>query len=440
MDFKNRSKYFKIGFTIAISGMLIILFYYLIYNTSDIGDGLDALFNAVAPFIVGAVLAYIVSPIQNFFTKTLYKKFSLNAQSKAKALNKSKLLAMIICILIIIGIFVGIFSLLIPNLIDTVSNLINVLPKQVESAVAWLQDTVDKSHPAWVERMNLILNNIQENIITWAKESFLPAAGSLVTGLYSGVSGVISIVIDVVVGLIACIYFLLDKEKFIAQVKKIVAAVFKPATAAKIDNLGATTHKIFGGFVNGKIITSIMVGIILYLLMLIFDLPYAALSATIVGVTNIIPFFGPIIGAIPPAILILLYDPIQVVIFLILVFAVQGLDQYLLSPRIIGSSTGISGFWVMFSILVFGSLFGFLGMVLGVPVFAVIYTYFSQFVSKKLKSKELPEETEYYKDYSPYGIEDQDTMRKEVLQNSKERAAKKAEKTAPKKGKKKTKK
>ena len=187
-------------------------------------------------------------------------------------------------------------------------------------------------------------------------------------------------------------------------------ATFSPEKAKQIFELGRRTNATFGGFINGKIIDSFIIGVLCYILMLILQLPYAVLISVIVGITNIIPFFGPFIGAIPSFFLILLVSPIKALYFAIMVAILQQIDGNIIGPKILGNTTGLASFWVMFAIIVFGGMFGFIGMVVGVPVFALLYTYLGKYFHKRLRNKELPDVTEAYMQYDKLGVADKEEL------------------------------
>ena len=215
---------------------------------------------------------------------------------------------------------------------------------------------------------------------------------------------------NLLISVIVCVYLLNGKELFKAQIKKIISATMTKEKSDDIFEFAYFANKTFGGFISGKLIDSLIIGILCFILMTIFNLPYTVLVSTIVGVTNFIPFFGPFIGAVPSALIICVASPIKALYFLILVFALQQFDGNILGPKILGGTTGLSSFWVMFAIIVGGGFFGFTGMVLGVPVFAVIYYYFSRYIKKRLARKQMPTETADYEEFNKYDINRKDVL------------------------------
>lgn len=243
-----------------------------------------------------------------------------------------------------------------------------------------------------------ILNHASENIQNWIQTDLLRQMNVLMTNITTGAINVLSEVFNFLVGCIVSVYMLFGKETFAAQIKKMLYAGMQVERANMVLHITRKSNEIFGGFIIGKIIDSAIIGVLCFIGITILDMPYILLVSVIVGVTNVIPFFGPYIGAIPSTILIALADPLKGLYFLIFIIALQQLDGNVIGPKILGNSTGLSAFWVVFSILLGGGLFGFIGMIIGVPTFAVIYYIVKMVVEEKLKKKKLPPDTEHYGD------------------------------------------
>ena len=231
----------------------------------------------------------------------------------------------------------------------------------------------------------------------WAENILLPQSQVLIQGVSSGLLGVVSGIKNFSVGIIICVFFLNSKEIFAAQCRKIIFVLMDKENAIKFLYGARYVNRTFGKFINGKLIDSLIIGIICFIGMSVFDWPYKMLISVIVGVTNIIPFFGPFIGAIPSALLIFIISPITSLYFLIFILGLQQLDGNVIGPKILGGSTGLPSFWVMFAILVGGGIFGFVGMVIGIPVFACIYAYTSYTVNNKLEKKGFVTDLNKYK-------------------------------------------
>ena len=404
-----RSTYFRWGTTIFLAGAVLVVFYQMVANFTGFKDGISSLISILSPFIYGFVMAYLIGPVYNYVVKKLYPAIKNDTKSNKMALRISKIIATIISMIVLIGVVVGMGALLIPQIVESVRGISQTLPSNVENLSDWANNILDNMHNT--ELANTIQEAIveaQDNLLAWVQNTLLPGVGTMMQRVSSSVIVTIKTVLNIIIGVIACAYFLNGKESFKAQAKKLVLANFKEAKAEEIFEFAAYTNKTFGGFIVGKIIDSIIIGVLCFVAMSFIKLPYPILISTIVGVTNIIPFFGPFIGAIPSLAIIFLINPVQALWFLILVIILQQLDGNIIGPAILGNSIGIASFWVMFAIIIGGGLFGFMGMVLGVPVFAVIYYYGGKLIRKRLGKRGLQEETVNYIDYDCYEIESTD--------------------------------
>ena len=242
------------------------------------------------------------------------------------------------------------------------------------------------------------LGQVNTSLMDWIQNTVLPKLGSLISNVTSGVYYAIMGVYNLVIGIIVSVYVLSNLEQFGASAKRILYSVFSVDIAKKILEGLEFTDRTFMGFINGKLLDSAIIGLICYIVCSILRMPYALLVSVIVGVTNIIPFFGPFIGAVPSSIIILLVNPVKCLIFIAFIILLQQLDGNIIGPKILGSSVGINGFWVMFSIILGAGLFGFWGMLLGVPVFVIIYAAITGSVTRKLKRSDLPWEAADYMD------------------------------------------
>ena len=289
------------------------------------------------------------------------------------------------------------------GLIDIGSNTMRAVVYQIDP---------DNSFRALVNEKEFaeILSYIEDGVLNWVQSDLMGRIGTYMETISTGVIITLKTALNVVVGVIACVYLLNSKEKFRAQLKKAILATTSKSVSDEIFDFGNFANRTFGGFINGKIIDSAIIGVICYASMTLLHLPYPALVSTIVGVTNVIPFFGPFIGAIPSAIIIFLVSPLQSLYFLLLILVIQQLDGNVIGPTILGETTGLASFWVMFAIIVAGGMFGFIGMVLGVPVFAIIYYYAGRYIRRKLERKEMPQDTNEYIEFNKYDINRKDVL------------------------------
>ncbi len=377
-------KYTTIAVYVILTACAIGLILGMLWNFSLVSAAIGTLISVLSPFIIGFVLAYLLLPIVNFFEKICFEK--IKPMKTKRKLNR--VLSVVISYLLLIAFLVLFAYVVVPELYSSLLEILSNLDNYAESVTAWMQNMFD-SNPALIKIVDeaaVYMTDISETII----EAVLPYLGGVATGVVVGVK-------NIVVGLIVAFYMLLRHEMFTAQIKKITYAIFSSKTAERMVEVTNLANKAFSGYVSGQLIDSVMIAIITYLVMLIFGWPYPMLIAVIIGVTNILPFFGPFIGGIPSFIIILLINPWQAISFGIFIIILQQIDGNIIAPRILSKSVGMSAIWVVFAIIVGGGLFGFIGMVLGVPMFSVIYTLFKEFISKRLEKKNLSSNTNDYK-------------------------------------------
>lgn len=382
MKEKIKNKYVYWGITAFCVLSAIVFFFFCLYRWVRVKAFIIRMFQIFLPFIYGLAIAYILNPVVKFFDNKVFRKWFKKSKNKGKI---SRYLSLTMASLIFFGIIIGVFSLLIPQMIESIEMLasnINVYLNDSKNFVLSISDST-KYH----EIIESFYKNISSTIIGWFSIDNLE---NLFLIVREGVFSTLKTIYNLVIGFVIAIYVLFDKEKFKGQIKKLLYALFKKETVDSILENAKNTDKVFGDFFNAKLIDSLIVGIICFVGMIIFKMPYATMISVIVGVTNIIPYFGPYIGAIPSALIILLVDPSKCIWFLLFVFILQQFDGSILGPKILGSKTGLSSFWVLFSLLVFGSLFGVIGMIIGVPIFSIIYSYVNNILKKKLEEKKMP--------------------------------------------------
>ena len=394
--------YFKMGLSVFLVGLALILCVYFINHFSVISQAWSKLNSILMPFYLGIIMAYLLCPVYNSTVKFFYSNLKTKARTPGKAMKFSRIIGTVVALFVIIVVVTGLIMMIIPNLYDSLTTLIPRLPGYVNSTVAVIESHLDDGNMV-TEYIAKNLDALNERASEWFRSSLLPASEVIISRVSSGVIATVGGIFDVLVALIICVYILNSKELFMAQGKKFINAVFTKEHAEAIFELGRLSNNTFGGFINGKIIDSIIIGIICFIAMTILKLPMAMMISVVVGVTNIIPFFGPFIGAIPSALLLVLIKPMAALEFIILIIVLQQLDGNIIGPKILGKATKLASFWVMFAIIVGGGLFGFLGMILGVPVFAVFYTYAARGINKLLKKKNIDSDTLAYEDFSKYG-------------------------------------
>ncbi len=376
--------------TIALYAVLVIavnlLLVVAIFKFQTILNVLSAVFTVLLPVIWGFVIAFLVNPIMVTFEHVVNKKIIKKPQNihKRKWLRS---LSVTFSSLIFLGIVGGIISIVVPEIINSVNDIINNFSGIIDKSQEWI-NKLFANYPK-------VGTVISEKLVEFGTD--LGKLQPMLENILSGALSFVNLIKNFVLGFILSIYLLFSKETLIAQLKKIMFANFKKSTCGRIFRFGNQANKVFSGFLTGKIVDSIIIGFLCFIVLTIVNIPYNILISVIVGVTNIIPFFGPFIGAVPSAFLILLVEPKKVIWFLIIIFLIQQFDGNILGPKILGDSTGLPAIWVMISLFIGGGLFGFVGMLVSVPAFALIYSLTRGSIENKLKKKKLPLSTVYYK-------------------------------------------
>lgn len=362
-----------------------VLVYFFIKNISIFFEGTKAVVKILMPFIYGFAIAYILDIPMKIIEKTVLKP--LDKKGKQKLKRTLSITITYIIAAITIGVII---SILIPELSRSIGTLIENVPEYVKSLEQYISDIVLKL-------------NLDSNIVNKFLEEFnnittyiASIGGIVVGGLLQFSATITQSILNLFIATIISVYLLADKERFFAQIKKVLYAFLPEKPVRYLVGLNAQSNRTFKGFLSGKLLDSLIIAIICFVCMSIFKMPYVLLVSFIIGITNIVPVFGPFIGAIPSVIIIFIASPIKALWFILFVFLLQQFDGNILGPKILGNSTGISAFWVMFAVLLGNGLFGFIGMVLGVPAFAVIYSTVRGVVEYNLDKKGMATRTEDY--------------------------------------------
>ena len=368
---------------ITLSGLLFLL----LIKLPQIRDMIKSLNSILAPIIYGGVIAYLLRPICNWTYAHLKGWFPKLKDNIADTIA--------IAVSLVIGILVvyTLIAILAPRLYDSVISIWNTLPEKADQFIAFLTNTFSRDN-ALVQFFETSSDTIYTAIDGWFKTTVVPNLTNIVSGVGMSVWKVLLFLKNFLIGMIVAVYFLASRKKFKRQASMLLRCTLRPQWAQAVAEEAAFVDQLFGGFLSGKILDSAIIGILCYIGCSIFRFPDALLVSAIVGVTNIIPFFGPFIGGIPSALLIFLEDPIKGLWFVLFIIVLQQLDGNIIGPKILGNRTGLSSFWVLFSIVLFGGLWGLVGMVIGVPLMAVIYDLVSKFVRRRLQvvSPEQPPE------------------------------------------------
>jgi predicted PurR-regulated permease PerM len=394
-------RFLPLAIVAIVAAVGIILFYFGIKRYYEIKKGFDTLMVAFTPIIVGLVMAFLMNPMMMFFEKRFLPFFLKRAKNAERVKRNVRIVCSLIALVILWGIIILFFSAVVPEFISTVTYLSNHIIEQIYGVLDWANEiTRGRFEEAIMGAKNdeKIFAGI-EWAINYARTYLdLEDQNKLIQVATSFGFSIAKTAVNVIIGVFVSVYVLMEKEKFKGQIKKIIYSIFPPKAGNVVLEVVRKTNDIFYGFIIGKIIDSAIIGIICYVFMVIVGMPYPILTSVIIGVTNIIPVFGPYIGAVPTVIIIFLTEPKMGIYFLIFVLILQQIDGNLIGPKILGDSTGITSFWVVLSIVVGGKLFGFAGMLLGVPTMAVIYYIVGRFNRYLLRKRNLPVKTDDYID------------------------------------------
>ena len=346
------------------------------------------------------MITYLLLPLMRLMERNVFGPLMKKAYRKNKKDDGHKLargLSILVSEIVMLAIITALVYLILPQLYSSIESMVQNSNGYAATVEVWINNLL-RDYPEIMEYANTVLDEVSVELRSWVQNTVLPGLGSMISNLTSGVYYVVMGIYNLIIGIIVSVYILGNVESFTAGCRRLLYSLFSVETAEKIREGVAFTDRTFMGFINGKLLDSAIIGLICYIFCAIVNMPYALLVSVIVGVTNIIPFFGPLLGAVPSAFIILMANPLKALIFVIFVIVLQQVDGNIIGPKILGNSIGIDGFWVMFSIILGAGLFGFWGMLLGVPVFVVIYTLLNDLVEKRLKKSDLPWETASYED------------------------------------------
>ncbi len=386
---KEKNRYFKIGLTAFLIIAAGILFYFFVLRIGEIVGFLKKVLAILTPILIGGVVAYLLNPVVELIGRGVFSFLSLFKleTSKKKKIAKfvgitlSMILFLTMLALLLWGVIPGVYA----SVIELASNINNYANTLYEIVLGWFEGNEEAT-----EMVTSIFKQASSTFTSWFNVELLGSLTKFMTKITSGLMGVLKSVIYVFLGLCVAVYILKDKHKLIGQFKKIIYARMKNEKANVLLAIGRQVDGIFGGFISGKIIDSVIIGVLCYIGTCILKMPYKELISIVIGVTNIIPMFGPWIGAIPCTLLILVVDPQKALIFAIFILVLQQFDGNIIGPNILGDTTGLSPFWVVVAITLGGGLFNVAGMILGVPVMSVIYFLVKTIVEYKLKQHEMP--------------------------------------------------
>ena len=396
------------GITIFLVAVATMLAYLVIFNGQHLTSALEKIIDSLSGVIIGIIIAYVLIPLLDGLEKhiliPIYKRRGYDVSHAMDADHKKRkqmrAIAVVMTMLIFVLIVYTLIIIIIPQLVSSIREIINNLPNYIRNIDEYSNSLLE-NNPELQELIDSQLTSYYATLsafVTSNIKPMLPDVTKIVRTASQSVISVVKIIIDLVVGLIVAIYVLNSKEKFTTRGKKMIYAFFREDMANELVGGFRFVHKTFEGFVGGKLIDSMIIGVICYIGCKILSINYPVLISVIVGVTNIIPFFGPYIGGIAGAPLLVLIDPIQALVFGVFVIVLQQFDGNILGPRILGDSTGLSSFWVIFAITFFGGIWGVVGWLVGVPIFAVFYALVSRITNHFLRKRNLSTNTADYYD------------------------------------------
>lgn len=392
-DKYRRYIYWGMTAFLVIAASIALIF--LVVRIDRVKVACSMLASILAPITYGAVLAYLLTPVYNRVRDYMAKWLTPMIAKEETRRSVARGVATLTSVIVLTAIVVGLFSMLIPQLLKSAMSIVEAMPTSVNNLQVWLQQVL-ADNPELEQRVMEHYGMAVEYVQNWVTNDMLPTLSRILSGLSSGLFTLVIALKNILIGVIVMVYLLNMKEALISQSKMIIYSAFPLKAANKIIEEFRFVHRVFGGFIIGKLLDSLIIGIMCFVLLNWMKMPYVLLVSVIVGVTNIIPFFGPFIGAIPSAFLILLVSPVKCLYFIGFILLLQQFDGNILGPKILGDSTGLSSFWVLFSILLFGGLFGFVGMIIGVPTFAVFYKLMTELVTYLLGRKRLSVDIDEY--------------------------------------------
>lgn len=400
MKIKINNNYVKWGLTAFAVVVASICFGYLLLNAESLLSGLGTIARLIMPILFGLLIAYLMTPIMNYTENRILIPWANRLKIKKNKTRRRSIraISIIVTSVFVFAIVYILVAMMVSQIVPSIRNIIINSDTYVKNLGEWLNNVLE-NNPSLEASVNSFLVQYSAEIDTWINENVWTKASELIKSFSLGLFATVGVLWDFIIGYCIAIYLLAGKETFTGQAKKVVYALFSRETANKVIKNTRFTHKTFIGFLSGKVLDSIIIGILCFIGTSFLNTPYAALVSMVIGVTNVIPFFGPFIGAIPCSILIFVVDPmhpLNCLYFVIFIFLLQQFDGNVLGPKILGDSTGLTGFWVIFSITLFGGIIGIPGMIIGVPVFAVIYAACKSLVNTSLKKKLLTSKTKDY--------------------------------------------
>lgn len=383
----------------GITALLVICgsmtFYLVLTKMPSLKEHLGTIAGILMPFIMGIVFAYLLLPVFNFVYRNL-KRPLLKKFSEYHSDGIARGSAAAVSVILLVTLLTGLLVLAVPQIIQSIISIAYTIPPNLEKLSDQITQLL-KDNPRLMRTAEEVFLSFETNLNTIIRESVIPYFTNALGGITKGIINVTGFIFDFIIGIIVCLYILFSKDKFSAQGKKLVYSVLNTESANRLLSDTRKIHQIFGGFISGSIIDSTIIGLLTFIVLPVMNMPYVTMISVIIGVTNIIPFFGPFIGAVPSILIVLMVNPVKSIYLTIFIIVLQQLDGNVIKPKTLGTSTGLPSFWVLFAILVGGGFFGFPGLLLGVPVFATIYMIVTRRINRGLEKRGLPKDTDIYR-------------------------------------------
>ena len=396
MKWDQDPRYRQIGLTAFIVIAASMLFYFFIFRMATLGSALEKVFSVLNPIIYGYIIAYILNPQETFIESLVYKMIHRAGWKPNKNAKKAiRLICTILAVAIAIFLIYGLMSIILPELLRSIRSIVNNVPSYAETINNFIDNTF-QNNAELDEKTTSLITDYAGKIQDWFIKEFNPMVNSIANNVTYQVVSVVTFFRNLLLGIVISIYILCAKEAHAARFKRLIYSVFSIQTGNRILFSFRFIDEKFGGFIIGKFIDSLIIGLITYVACSLMNMPYTLLISVVIGVTNVIPFFGPFLGAIPSVFLIFVTSPIKSLIFIIFILVLQQIDGNLLGPRILGDSVGVSSYLVILAILIGGGFFGVTGMIIGVPCAAVIVAVMQSRILRRMKEKGLPGDLESY--------------------------------------------
>lgn len=382
---KNKT-YLHLGLTLIASACAILIFYDTFFQSRVLIDFFSKFTTVLSPVIYGLALAYLLAPIVDYFDQQIKQLFPSIKRGLLRGIS------ILFAWILLLAVFYLMFSILIPELVESVKQLAANFESYYNTVYSWVVALLE-NEPFFSDQLLTIMSGYYDRLISWVSNTLIPQAQVALIALTGGIWSIVIFLKDLLIGMMVSVYLLAQKESFSAQSKKLLYAALPELHYYRTLRATAEVDRIFSGFVRGKLLDSLIIGILCFIFCSIFNFPYTPIISVIVGVTNVIPVFGPFLGAVPSAFLILLVSPRQCLYFILFILVLQQFDGNILGPKILGKSTGISSFWVIVAIVVGGGFGGVLGMFLGVPVFACISSAINWLSGRSLSKKGVTDDS-----------------------------------------------